>query len=546
MLLTDADNDVTSDDDSGDVNSKGERLDAKKRRKMERPRKRKRENQDDDDADSPLSDLGAGSTPSSSSAKRREGERKNDRQGGARPTSTNTNRVPSPEDLSLRSAASLTSLPGASVGGESVETAGQKSSSSVNSANHVLSSPVLQTAGRDTPSGSHYWSVPSNNTSDNHSNATSSSLHSTPNYVSTATPNAVKELEAVMNRHLPQLMDQGHPQQPDATSAHSARLGRGGNTYPAHAASKKSTIQWVGSGGQESGGQSSSGHNTTPGSSSDGLTTSGFLRSLYESRESVIRSCNSSSGLGGLGGKSGSCVGGGSEACGAGGEMGGALRGNGQLYGGEDMTGDSLLTPPGGGGLGGGGGEHSHPQHAVHPPTPFSIPSIVISTASHHHTNSSPSPVMSSTSSKPGFSGMVGRGAYGGPLSLALPCGGGGGGGGVGDAFSMTPPSSVSPQDMMASPFAAALHVYNETSCGGGGLRHVYGTHHASSSSSSSLGVGGHGGDYASAKAAYYAMSALSQGVAHHQHHSLAHGGYGDVNHNTTYDQCARPVIPWY
>ena len=337
-----------------------------------------------------------------------------------------------------------------------------------------------------------------------------------------------------MNRHLP-FLEPAHMHSdaspPARLHATLPRVSNGtlSNSFPAHTA-KKSTIQWVGS--QPAASSSSS---------SDAMAASSFLRCLYESRESVIRSCNSAStatstNAGNNSGSSGSKGGG---VC----SEGGAPR-NATMY--EDMGG-TLLTPPGA------------EVFKDHPP-PFSIPSIVISSATSHPSASSPLTTSSSSSAAvpgalsrqlPGYGGQLSRGGCypPGALSLALPCGG------LGDnGYGMTPPSSVSPQDKLPSPFAAAAAAaalaYNESSHGACGLSrpsmHVPASPSSLVAKDAALGChagggGGPGADYASAKAAYYAMSALGGG------HS-GHGGYADVNHNTTasYDQCARPVIPWY
>ncbi|XP_070180063.1 protein trachealess-like [Littorina saxatilis] len=521
----DAENDVMSDDSTDTSTGAGSSFAEKNegvsqdcknsRRKMERPRKRKRDEMEAGDGegvspDSPQSGGGDAHVENKNKKKKqKEGEGLDGRTNKSRDP---VNSVSSPEDLSLKS--SLTS---------SVLEAGLKVTSSsslqTSSAQLTLSSPTLHGPDRDTPAGVQHWQSAGLG-SGSHANGSSSS---------NVTPSTVKELEAVMNRHLPFLEPgQLHPSDtspPSRLHGSHSRVSNGSlsNSYPAHAA-KKSTIQWVGSHSAASSTSSSSGSSSST-SVADAMAASSFLRSLYESRESVIRSCNSST-------TSGSNSGGGVKGgvCGEG-------RGSNQMY--EDMAG-TLLTPPGA------------DVFKDHPP-PFSIPSIVISSTTSH--SSSPSPLTSSSSSSaakqlPGYGSQhhhhhqLARGYPTSALSLTLPCGG------LGEAYSMTPPSSVSPQDKLPSPFAAAAAAalaYNESSHNPYGLGRT--SMHPSSSSShpsfvgkdGGLGGGGHTTDYASAKAAYYAMSALSGG------HHPGHGGY-DVNHNTTatYDQCARPVIPWY
>ena len=117
----------------------------------------------------------------------------------------------------------------------------------------------------------------------------------------------------------------------------------------------------------------------------------------------------------------------------------------------------------------------------------------------------------------------------------------------------MTPPSSVSPQDKLPSPFAARRRRRP-------GLQRIVARRlrpvqappctcpppHPPSSprtprSVATLGAAGGArrGTTPRPRPPYYAMSALGGG------HS-GHGGYADVNHNTTasYDQCARAGHP--
>nr|KAG5710744.1 hypothetical protein BaRGS_035146 [Batillaria attramentaria] len=473
------------------------------RRKMERPRKRKREELESGDEvfpDSPHSAALVAAAEVAAADVSRQGLLSVENSRNRRPQSRGTvNSVSSPEDLSLKSTTSSSDVPG------------QKQQSSTHPSTSI-SSPVVQGSERDTPGGSHW-----------HGAGGGVNLgHVTPSDV---TPSAVKELEAVMNRHLP-FLETGQPAlhsdaSPPVRSGGSLRPSGCSNNFPAHA--KKSTIQWVGS-------QSSA-------ASSDGMAASTFLRSLYESRESVIRSNGSctSTNASSTSSSSNNNI----STNSSGGEVG-AHR-SGHMYG--DLT-NSMLTPP---------GSEAYKDH----PPPFSIPSIVISTAS--SLPSSSAPASHSLKCVPGYGSQLSRG-YPTALSLALPCGG------LSDTYGMTPPSSVSPQDKLSSPFAAAAAlVYNESShtsahCGGIGRSSL---HHPSSSptsqsSSSSANTShahlpgkdvvgctsvtsGHMSDYNSAKAAYYAMSALNAGHP-------GHTGYADVNHNTTpaYDQCSRPVIPWY
>ncbi|XP_071078929.1 protein trachealess-like isoform X1 [Haliotis cracherodii] len=76
------------------------------------------------------------------------------------------------------------------------------------------------------------------------------------------TPNSVKELEAVMNRHLPSVSNQSESTQHLRFSGQSAQ--------------KKSTIQWIGS--------QHSNNNT-----GEALPATNLLRTIYANRESVIR-----------------------------------------------------------------------------------------------------------------------------------------------------------------------------------------------------------------------------------------------------------------
>lgn len=506
------------------------------RRKMERPRKRKREELDSEDEVFPDSPSSAGQTLSAAAADVaitdaiRQGLRTSDniRQGLTNADSSKTLRPPSrgavtsassPEDLSLKSATSA-------------EVTGQKSQSSGSHPPSSLSSPVIQVSELDTPTSSHWHGSGAGGGPRGTPTRTSGVAMGYNTGVSEVTPSAVKELEAVMNRHLP-FLETGHsPLHTDASlPVRSGGQGRSGasNSYPAH--NKKSTIQWVGS-------------HSSQAPPTDSMTASTFLRSLYESRESVIRSSGSCSSTTAANNNNNNNNG----LCNSSVEVGGGHRG-GHVY--NDVT--NMLTPPG----------DSYKmamlgmEKAGGPPA-FSIPSIVISTAS---SSSTPSSSLASPHSSlkcvPGYGSQLARGGYPLALNLALPCGG------LSDSYGMTPPSSVSPQDKLTSPFASAL-VYNDSSsshpsshCGLGRPSLHHSSSSPSSSSSSSVSTSqsqshmaskncsgltsGHAQDYNSAKAAYYAMSAL--GAGHH-----GHAGYADVNHNTTaaYDQCSRPVIPWY
>lgn len=518
--LSDSDVVETGTDSGGQYAEKnGATQDSKNsRRKMERPRKRKRE-----ELDAGLekgSGRGvAGSLPLDSRLSSPNGKDV----GRSPPSRTGVGSTP--QDLSLKPSSSPS--PAAAVGGGS------------------LPSPIVQSPTTDSArpanntnnNNNNLWPRGAGGNSDNVSEASSLGSGSGGCLPPPVTSNTVKELEAVMNRHLPFLDNESMTSHPDGSRLGQGRTGSSvtsmnssntsSSSYHAQAA-KKSTIQWVGS------------HAST--ADVDAMTASKFLRSLYESRESVIRSSGSCHAAVNGSGNNNTAVSNGNNnnnnLCSSINSNNNNNHGLGprvnHVY--PDVTG-SLLTPPAGG------------EYRDQPP-PFSIPSIVISSPSSHASSamalssSCSSPISSSSSSVSSLKGASGY-RYPSALSLSLPCAG------LAEAYGMTPPASVSPHDKHASPFAAAALAYNESPhpapCG---LR----SHHTLSPASSPAthvvgkdpGVVGscgsmsgvHAQDYGTAKAAYYAMSALGSG----------HGGYADVNHNTAaaYDQCSRSVIPWY
>ena len=149
---------------------------------------------------------------------------------------------------------------------------------------------------------------------------------------------SVRELEKIMSRHFPM----GSHDKPNSTDL-------------CDALKQKSTIQWIGS--------------TAP-ISSDSMSASAFLRQLYTSRESVIRSNHG-------------------RPC---------------TYNGE-MSSLSMLTPPG--------------ADLFKDQLQLNIPQIALQNRTSMFSSQSPDSLVNSTN----------------------------------DAFSMTPPSSVSPQDKVVSPF---------------------------------------------------------------------------------------------
>ena len=146
---------------------------------------------------------------------------------------------------------------------------------------------------------------------------------------------SVRELEKIMSRHFP--------------------LGTHDKTEISDALKQKSTIQWIGS---------------SNAISSDSMSASAFLRQLYTSRESVIRSNH----------------------------------GRPYVYNG-DMSSLNMLTPPG--------------AELFKDQLQLNIPQITVQNRTPMFNSQSPESLVSSTN----------------------------------DAFSMTPPSSVSPQDKVVSPF---------------------------------------------------------------------------------------------
>ena len=149
---------------------------------------------------------------------------------------------------------------------------------------------------------------------------------------------SVRELEKIMTKHFP-------PGNRDKTNS----------VNIADAQKQKSTIQWIGS---------------SNAISTDSMAASAFLRQLYTSRESVIRSNH----------------------------------GRPSVYNG-DISALNMLTPPG--------------TELFKDPLQLNIPQITVHNRSPMNISQSPDTMVGSTS----------------------------------DAFSMTPPSSVSPQDKVTSPF---------------------------------------------------------------------------------------------
>lgn len=148
---------------------------------------------------------------------------------------------------------------------------------------------------------------------------------------------SVRELEKIMSKHFP-----------------SGTRERANSTELADSGKQKSTIQWIGS---------------SNAISTDSMTASAFLRQLYTSRESVIRSNHG-------------------RPC---------------VYNG-DLSSLNMLTPPG--------------TELFRDPLQLNIPQIAVQNRSVYNSQS-PNSLVSSTN----------------------------------DAFSMTPPSSVSPQEKVVSPF---------------------------------------------------------------------------------------------
>lgn len=201
-----------------------------------------------------------------------------------------------------------------------------------------------------------------------------------------AATSSVHDLEEAMNKHLPLPAAQTNANPDHHSTSSSSSLGYG---HPASGLQKhRSTIQWIGAHNQHS----------VVGSE---LSASSLLRSLYPSRESVIRTNVYSS--------------------------------RSQYY---DIQ-NALLTPPGGGGNTGAGGG------------PGEIYKDVFALSLLNHSKTPPD-------SSYGLTNCYSSS----PLGIGMPANMVTAGN---DAYAMTPPSSVSPQESYMSQFLDHLHADRAT-----------------------------------------------------------------------------------
>ena len=349
---------------SGDAN-KGKLMDTRNnsisRRKMDKPRKRKRESESEPETGSTDAVIDVDNDPNSIE------NLLNSATGGSvgdtlRENGTNSRHSsvpPSPQDISHK-------LKSPSPEDLSVKTP--------QGAAPALQSPI--TAGAppgDTSGGTGNTSTATG--SDDWHTSPSSANPSDPYGDMPTTTSTVRDLEDVMNKHLPALSADAELR---AGFHHSDYSSLGG--YKQH----KSTIQWIGS-------QHHAAHNP------DHLPATQLLRTLYANRESVIRT--------------------------------NVYNPRPQYYG-HDVQG-SLLTPPGP--VGGA-------ADAYKDTSPFSVPSQVGNPSSSAKT---PPATYGGTGG-----GLMAASSYSSnPISVMSSNMAGS------DSYSMTPPSSVSPQDKYASPF---------------------------------------------------------------------------------------------
>ena len=203
-----------------------------------------------------------------------------------------------------------------------------------------------------------------------------------------ATGSSVHDLEAAMNKHLPVAMPTGIEQDHQSP---------GGCSGYGQLAKNRSTIQWIG-------GHSPSSAMGGGGGGGSDLSASSLLRSLYPNRESVIRTNVYST--------------------------------RPQYY--ADIQ-NVLLTPPGGTGCGGGGIGGGGTSAADLYRDSFAT--SLLGHHHHHHSKTPPSGVGGGT----GGYGLV-NGCYApSPLGVSMAAAN------MADAYAMTPPSSVSPQESYAA-----------------------------------------------------------------------------------------------
>ena len=328
-----------------DKGSEPTKMDCKNsRRKAEKPRKRRRDNDNgeepyiDDDFLNNRKDLDCSKMPHLMDEKNPANEMTHIKtskdfghmgvpiRGQSDKQLSNTMSSPIPEDLSTKSNTGVVHSP-------------------------IQSSHLTQTpAGRDCSSD---WPGPMDNNHD---------------YSRVGQHTSVKDLEDVMNRHLPTITEN-----PDSNM--------GGDLNSRYTARHKPTIQWIGS------------HQN----STDSLPATTLLRSIFANRESVIRSniCNNRP----------------------------------QCYNEIPV---SMLTPPSGD-----GGYKDHSNVSL---TPMSSG---VKTPVNQEPQYVPTTSYSTT-----------------PLTVSMSCNN------ISDSYNITPPSSVSPQDKLNSPFADSNYVDSTTHCG--------------------------------------------------------------------------------